>query len=101
MDPGSGTPHSGDMNNDTHTPTTSPRLERPAEGRVIAGVARGLANRLDLPVGAVRAGFVVTALLGGPGIAAYIAGILLMPSHNQDKAPAVAWVERVFDGTSA
>lgn len=74
------------------------RLERPAEGRVIAGVARGLADRLDVPVGIVRAIFVVTALLGGPGIAAYIAGILLMPSHNQTKAPAVAWVERVFDG---
>jgi phage shock protein PspC (stress-responsive transcriptional regulator) len=60
--------------------------------------ARGLADRLDVPVGAIRAGFVVTALLGGPGIAAYIAGILLIPSHNQSKAPAVAWVERTFDG---
>lgn len=85
------------MNNDTTSPTT-PRLERPAEGRVIAGVARGLANRLDVPVGFVRAIFIVTALLGGPGIAAYIAGILLMPSHVQAKAPAVAWVERTFDG---
>ncbi|MFP5332124.1 MAG: PspC domain-containing protein, partial [Acidimicrobiia bacterium] len=56
------------------------------------------ADRLDVPVGIVRALFVVTALLGGPGVAAYIAGILLMPSHNQTKAPAVAWVERVFDG---
>ena len=86
-------PQSGGMNNETST-----RLERPAEGRVIAGVAKGLADRLDVPVGVVRAIFVVTALLGGPGIAAYIAGILLMPSHNQTKAPAVAWVERVFDG---
>lgn len=80
---------------------TSPRLERPAEGRVIAGVARGLADRLDVPVVAVRAAFVVTALLGGPGIAAYIGGILLIPSHNQTRAPAVAWVERVFDGKGA
>jgi phage shock protein PspC (stress-responsive transcriptional regulator) len=83
----------------THT-STSPRLERPSEGRVIGGVAAGLAERLDIPVGAVRAGFVVTSLLGGPGIAAYIAGLLLIPSHNQVKAPAVAWTERVFDGTS-
>jgi phage shock protein PspC (stress-responsive transcriptional regulator) len=79
------------------TSTTPQRLERPADGRVIAGVARGLADRLDVPVGAVRAGFVVTALLGGPGIAAYIGGILLMPSHNQTKSPAAMWVERVFD----
>ncbi len=79
------------------TTLTSPRLQRPADGRVIAGVARGLADRLDVPVGAVRAVFVVTALLGGPGIAAYIGGILLMPSRNQSKAPAVMWVERVFD----
>jgi phage shock protein PspC (stress-responsive transcriptional regulator) len=87
------------MTNETTSPRRVPdRLERPADGRVIAGVARGLANRLDVPVGAIRAGFVVTALLGGPGIAAYIAGILLMPSHNQSKAPAVAWVERTFDG---
>lgn len=85
-----------------NTETTSPnRLERPAEGRVVAGVAKGLADRLDVPVGAVRAVFVVTALLGGPGIAAYIAGILLMPSHSQTKAPAVAWVERVFDSEKA
>lgn len=84
--------------NTEHTSPAAPRLERPANGRVIAGVAQGLADRLDVPVGAVRAGFVVTALLGGPGIAAYIAGILLMPSHNQTKAPAVAWVERTFDG---
>lgn len=84
--------------NTEHTSPTAPRLERPANGRVIAGVAQGLADRLDVPVGAVRAGFIVTALLGGPGIAAYIAGILLMPSHNQTKAPAVAWVERTFDG---
>ncbi|HSJ27702.1 MAG TPA: PspC domain-containing protein [Acidimicrobiia bacterium] len=93
--------HSDDMHNDIHTHTTPPRLERPADGRVIAGVAQGLANRLDVPVGAVRAGFVVTALMGGPGVAAYIAGILLMPSHNQAKAPATAWVERVFDGNPA
>jgi phage shock protein PspC (stress-responsive transcriptional regulator) len=85
------------MNNET-TPPAAPRLERPADGRVVAGVAQGLANRLDVPVAAVRAGFIVTALLGGPGIAAYIGGVLLMPSHNQTKAPAVAWVERVFDG---
>ena len=85
------------MNNDT-TSSPTPRLERPADGRVIAGVARGIANRLDVPVGYVRATFIVTALLGGPGIAAYIGGILLMPSHVQAKAPAVAWVERTFDG---
>ena len=82
--------------NETTNPTP-PRLERPREGRVIAGVAQGLANRLDVPVGWVRAGFVITALLGGPGIAAYVGGILLMPSQNQSKAPAVAWVERTFD----
>ncbi len=82
------------MNN---TSTTPRRLERPSDGRVVAGVARGLADRLDVPVGTVRAIFVVTALLGGPGIAAYIGGILLMPSHNQTKSPAAMWVERVFD----
>ncbi len=85
------------MNNDSTSPAT-PRLERPADGRVIAGVARGLANRLDVPVEYVRAAFIVTALLGGPGIAAYIAGILFIPSHVQAKAPVVAWVERTFDG---
>lgn len=85
-----------------NTEHTSPnRLERPSDGRVIAGVAKGLAERLDVSVGVIRAIFVVTALLGGPGIAAYIGGILLMPSHNQTKAPAVAWVERVFDGEKA
>ncbi len=84
----------------THT-STSPRLERPADDRVIGGVASGIARRLDIPVAVVRAAFVVTALLGGPGILAYVAGLLLIPSHHQAKAPAVAWVERMFDGTHA
>lgn len=84
------------MHNDTSSPSPS-RLERPARGRVVAGVARGLADRFDVPVGYVRAGFVLATLLGGPGIAAYVGGILLIPAPDQSQAPAVAWAERTFD----
>jgi signal transduction histidine kinase len=48
-----------------------PRLQRRAEGRVVAGVARGLAEHLGVDVLAVRLVFVVLAAAGGSGVAMY------------------------------
>lgn len=47
------------------------RLYRNSEGRVLAGVARGLADHLGVDAVAVRVAFVVLAAAGGAGIAAY------------------------------
>lgn len=48
-------------------------LFRHATDRVIAGVAGGLANRLGVPSGYVRAAFVVLSFLWGLGVVAYVA----------------------------
>ncbi len=48
-----------------------PRVRRPRDGRVIAGVCRGIADHLGLPVRYVRIGFAVAALLAGAGLVSY------------------------------
>lgn len=48
-----------------------PRATRSSRGRVVAGVARGLAEHLRLPVWLVRVGFVVLAVGGGIGLVLY------------------------------
>jgi len=76
----------------THTTSPPPRatkeLIRPGEGRVIAGVAKGVADRLDLPLWVVRAGFVGLTLLGGFGLALYGAGWLLIPGEGETESVA-------------
>ncbi|MGH8970766.1 MAG: PspC domain-containing protein [Actinomycetes bacterium] len=47
------------------------RLYRSSEGRVLAGVARGLADHLGVEVLYVRLAFVVLAAASGAGVAAY------------------------------
>lgn len=54
---------------------------RARSGRIIAGVARGLANRFGLPVAAVRLTFLLSVLLGGWGILVYLACWLSMPEE--------------------
>jgi phage shock protein PspC (stress-responsive transcriptional regulator) len=52
---------------------------RAREGRLIAGVARGLSNRFGLPCAAVRLVFLLSILFGGWGILAYAALWIAMP----------------------
>ena len=58
------------------------RLLRSRDDRVLAGVAGGIANYLDIDPTLVRVGFVVAALFGGLGIAAYL--ILAVVTPNDD-----------------
>ncbi|MFQ5524202.1 MAG: PspC domain-containing protein [Acidimicrobiia bacterium] len=74
----------------------SRELVRPLEGRIVAGVAQGLANRFDMPVGLVRVLFVVTAFFGGLGVVLYAAGWGLIRSEDEPEAP----VERFFADAS-
>ena len=81
------------MNTPTSTPTdgnqTAPRsLHRPTKDRMIAGVAAGLAEYLDIDVTIVRITIAVLAVFGGAGIALYIAGWLLMPNEGADRSIA-------------
>jgi phage shock protein PspC (stress-responsive transcriptional regulator) len=56
-------------------------LVRPRQGRVVAGVLVGLANRFGVSPGVARLLFVLSMLLPGPQILAYIALWILMPSE--------------------
>ena len=47
-------------------------FSRPVEGKVIAGVAAGLADHLGWPVWWVRAAFVLTSIPTGAGLVAYV-----------------------------
>lgn len=66
------------MSTTTGSPDTR-RATRPTRGRVVAGVARGLADHLGLPVWLMRVVFVVLALAGGTGLALYAAFWAVLP----------------------
>ena len=67
----------------THTPTVK-RLERPKDGRKVAGVSEGLGRYFDITPTVFRLAFVVLTLLGGAGILVYIAAALVMPSEGDE-----------------
>ena len=56
-----------------------PRLYRATEGRMVGGVARGLATHLGIEVWVIRVAFVLLAFSGGAGVAAYVAFWALVP----------------------
>jgi phage shock protein C len=60
---------------------------RAREGKLIAGVCRGLANRFALPVAPLRLAFVLSILLGGWGLVAYLALWIAMPATARPAAP--------------
>ncbi|GAB0107581.1 ATP-binding protein [Nocardia sp. JMUB6875] len=53
------------------TPVTQPKLVRRSGGRIVGGVAGGLADHLGVDVFKVRVGFVLLAAMAGAGIVAY------------------------------
>ena len=59
-----------------------PLLVRPREGRMIAGVCAGIANRWNLDITLVRIGAVALTLISGVGLAVYLATWLLTPSSD-------------------
>lgn len=73
------------MSSITNTPSSTGRraLVRPRRGKVIAGVAAGLAQRYGLSPTLVRVLFVVSLLLPGPQILAYVALWIIMPKEGR------------------
>lgn len=55
---------------------------------MIAGVASGLAEYFDIDVTIVRIAIAVLTVIGGAGIALYIAGWLLMPNQGSERSIA-------------
>ena len=56
------------------------QLARPRDGKMIAGVCAGLANRFGISKGLVRIAFVIFGLVGA-GEVAYIILWILMPKE--------------------
>src|SRR3954449_2273217 len=84
-------------------PSTAPLLIRPREGRMLAGVCAGIAQRWGLDLTLVRVVTVVLTLFTGVALAAYVAVWLLTPSTD-GPAPLTAdsraarWTSRTSDG---
>jgi phage shock protein PspC (stress-responsive transcriptional regulator) len=90
--PGNGPP--------TSTLPPRPPLRRPREGRLIAGVAAGVADHVGMDVAIVRILFVVaTIFTSGAGVAAYaLAWILIPEASPTDPAREPAPVRREIGG---
>ena len=102
--------HAGDMNTNTVNPEaiteseqrTEPPfraeperivLRRPFQGRMLAGVAEGLARYFGVDTTIVRIAFVVLTVVGGAGIPLYLAGLLLIPDEGSDQSIAGSIIE--------
>lgn len=59
------------------------RLVRPRHGKMVAGVAAGLARRFGLSPSLVRILFVVSLILPGPQILVYLALWIIMPKEGR------------------
>ncbi|MFU8852233.1 PspC domain-containing protein [Micromonospora sp. SL1-18] len=59
----------------------SRKLVRPREGRMLAGVCAGLAQRFGLSVGLVRLLFLLSLLLPGSQVIIYVILWILMPNE--------------------
>ncbi len=69
--------------------TAPPRvLRRCPHGRMLGGVAAGIANYLDVDPLAVRIAFVVFALVGGLSFPLYAAAWLLIPDEESETSIA-------------
>ncbi|GAA1785423.1 ATP-binding protein [Luedemannella flava] len=64
------------------------RLYRDRGNRLVAGVAAGLAEHLNLPVAAVRIGFVALVVANGLGILLYVAFWAVLPVTKATPTPA-------------
>jgi len=80
------------MNTTSTTSSSTDRLHRDGQHRMIAGVAAGLADYFDIDPTLVRIGFVVLTLVGGLAVPLYLAGWLLIPEEGADHSVAEEWL---------
>lgn len=73
-------------------PQAPPSLRRPYHGRMLGGVAAGVAEYLGVDVAVVRVGMVLFAFLGGLGVPAYLAGWLFIPEQGAPESLAEEWL---------
>jgi phage shock protein PspC (stress-responsive transcriptional regulator) len=70
-----------------------PALRRPFEDRMLGGVATGIARYLGVDPAMIRIAFVVLTLVGGGGIALYLACLLLIPDEGSDQSMVRSVIE--------
>lgn len=63
------------------------KLYRSIKNKMIGGVAGGLGEYLNIDPTLVRLGFIVLALMGGPGLVAYIIMWFIVPQEPVDLPP--------------
>jgi len=68
-------------------------LRRPTEDRMLAGVAAGIADYLDVDPNLIRVVFAVLTLFGGAAVLIYLAGWLLIPEEGSDQSIASGFVQ--------
>jgi len=76
-------------------PVRRPPLRRAYQGRLLAGVCAGIADYLAVDVTIVRVAFAVFAFLGGAGIPAYLACLLLIPEEGSDQSIAGSLLDSI------
>jgi len=77
------------MSIETNQSQKEPRpLRRPAHGRILGGVAAGLATYFAFDVAHVRIVLVALSFLGGAAVPLYLAAWLLIPEEGSDTAIA-------------
>lgn len=84
----------------THTqmpagPVGRPPLRRLRDGRMLTGVCAGIADYLGVDTTIVRVAFAVSTFLGGAGIAAYLACLLLIPEEGSDQSIAASLLDDI------
>ncbi|MEI5672051.1 MULTISPECIES: PspC domain-containing protein [unclassified Nocardioides] len=84
------------MSMTTNPPYEPRKAYRDSHDSVLGGVASGLARHLAVPVLWVRAGFLLTSLLGGLGVMVYAGLWLMLPSDTrfEDGPPGLASATR-------
>jgi phage shock protein PspC (stress-responsive transcriptional regulator) len=82
-DPGDTTTETPTDDSATAGTPAEPLIVRPREGRMIAGVCAGIAQRWNIDVTLVRVGAVALTLVSGVGLAVYLAAWLLTPSTDK------------------
>lgn len=67
---------------------STPALERPVRGRMVAGVAAGVGRSFGVDPAVIRIILCVLVFAGGIGLPLYLAGWLLIPEEGREQSLA-------------
>ena len=76
-------------------PVSRPPLRRVHHGRMLAGVCAGIADYVGVDPTIIRVAFAVFTFIGGAGIPAYLACLLLIPEEGSDQSIAGSLLDSI------